>query len=203
MAPKSARIPHDEREHVHAETIRKWRGWLHANHRRETGVWLVSWRNGTGRPRLTYEESVEEALAFGWIDSKGQRLDEERTMLWFSPRKPGSGWSRPNKERIERLERDRRMTDAGREAIARAKLDGSWTLLDAVEDLTVPDDLAAAFASSPGSAEHWDGFPRSARRALLAWIVQARRPETRARRVSEVATKAARGERANEPPRST
>jgi uncharacterized protein YdeI (YjbR/CyaY-like superfamily) len=203
MAPKSARIPHDEREHVHVETVREWRSWLRANHRRETGVWLVSWRNGTGRPRLTYEESVEEALAFGWIDSKGQRLDEERTMLWFSPRKPGSGWSRPNKERIERLERDGRMADAGREAIARAKQDGSWTLLDAVEDLTVPGDLAAAFASNPGSAEHWDGFSRSARRALLAWIVQAKRPETRARRVAEVATKAARGERANEPPRST
>jgi uncharacterized protein YdeI (YjbR/CyaY-like superfamily) len=195
--------PHDGREQVHVETIGQWRRWLRANHRRKSGVWLVSWRNGTGRSRLTYEESVEEALAFGWIDSKGRRLDDERTMLWFSPRKPGSGWSRPNKARIERLERDGRMADAGREAIARAKQDGSWTLLDAVEGLIVPDDLAAAFASKPGSAEHWDGFPRSARRALLAWIVQAKRPETRVRRVLEVATKAARGERANEPPRST
>jgi uncharacterized protein YdeI (YjbR/CyaY-like superfamily) len=199
----SARIPRDERERVHAETVRDWRRWLYANHRRETGVWLVSWRNGTGRPRMTYGGSVEEALAVGWIDSKALRLDDERTMLWFSPRKPGSGWSRPNKERIERLERDGRMADAGREAIARAKQDGSWTLLDAVEDLTIPDDLAAAFASNTGSAERWESFPRSARRALLAWIVQAKRQETRARRVAEVATKAARGERANHPPKST
>jgi uncharacterized protein YdeI (YjbR/CyaY-like superfamily) len=195
--------PDDEREQVHAETAREWRRWLTTNHRRETGVWLVSWRNQTGRPRLTYEESVVEALAVGWIDSKALRLDDERTMLWFSPRKPGSGWSRANKERIDRLEREGRMMDAGREAIARAKQDGSWTLLDAIEDLIVPDDLAAAFASNPGSSEHWAGFPRSARRALLAWIVQARRPETRARRVSEVAMKAARGERANQPPTST
>jgi uncharacterized protein YdeI (YjbR/CyaY-like superfamily) len=195
--------PHDEREQVHAETVSEWRRWLTTNHRRETGVWLVSWRNGTGRPRLSYEESVVEALAVGWIDSKALRLDDERTMLWFSPRKPGSGWSRANKDRIDRLERGGRMADAGREAIARAKQDGSWTLLDAVEDLTVPDDLAAAFASNPGSAAHWDGFPRSARRALLAWIVQAKRPETRTRRVAEVATKAARGQRANQPPKPT
>jgi uncharacterized protein YdeI (YjbR/CyaY-like superfamily) len=194
-----ARTPHDDREQVHAETVTEWRRWLRANHRRADGVWLVSWKSGTGRPRLGYEESVEEALAVGWIDSKARGLDDERSMLWFSPRKPGSGWSRPNKERIVRLERDGRLIDAGREVIARAKGDGSWTLLDAVEDLIVPGDLAAEFAAHPGSQEHWDAFPRSARRALLEWIVQAKRRETRARRVTEVAIKAARGERANQP----
>ena len=195
----TARIAHDDRAQLHAETVTEWRRWLQANHRSETGVWLVSWKNGTGRPRLTYEEAIEEALAFGWIDSKARSLDDERSMLWFSPRKVGSGWSRPNKERIERLERDGRMADAGREAIARAKQDGSWTLLDEVENLIVPDDLAAAFASNAGSEAHWESFPRSVRRALLEWIVQAKRPETRARRVAEVAASAAQGERANQP----
>lgn len=191
--------PHDEREQVHAETVAEWRRWLEANHGRTEGIWLVSWRAPTGRPRMAYEESVEEALAFGWIDSKARTLDDERTTIWMSPRKPGSGWSRTNKVRIERLERDGRMTDAGRALIDQAKADGSWILLDAVEDLLVPDDLAAAFAAHAGSRERWDAFPRSARRALLEWIVQAKRPETRARRVAETAAGAARGERANQP----
>jgi len=195
----TAAVPHDEREQVHAETVAEWRRWLEANHGRTQGIWLVSWRAPTGRQRMTYEESVEEALAFGWIDSKARTLDDERTTIWMSPRKPGSGWSRTNKVRIERLERDGRMTDAGRTLIDQAKADGSWTLLDAVEDLLVPDDLAAAFAAYPGSRERWEAFPRSARRALLEWIVQAKRPETRARRVAETAAGAARGERANQP----
>ncbi len=192
-------VPHDEREQVHAETVAEWRGWLEVNHGRTEGVWLVSWRAPTGRPRMTYEESVEEALAFGWIDCKARTLDDERTTSWLSPRNAGSGWSRSNKVRIERLEADGRMTDSGRALIDQAKVDGSWTLLDAVEDLLVPDDLAAAFAAYPGSRERFEAFPRSARRALLEWIVQAKRPETRARRVTETAAGAARGERANQP----
>jgi uncharacterized protein YdeI (YjbR/CyaY-like superfamily) len=194
-----ASIPHDEREQVHVETIADWRRWLEANHGQPGGVWLVSWKSATGRPRLGYEESVEEALAFGWIDSKARTLDDERSMLWFSPRKTGSGWSRPNKKRIVRLESDGRMTAAGRAVIDQAKSDGSWTLLDAVENLEVPDDLGDAFKANPGSRAHWEAFPRSARRAHLEWIVQAKRPETRARRVAEIASRAARGERANQP----
>ena len=192
-------VPHDEREQVHPESVADWRCWLAANHTRTEGVWLVSWRAPTGRPRMTYEESVEEALAFGWIDSKVRTLDDERTTIWMSPRKPGSGWSRTNKVRIERLEADGRMTDAGRALIDQAKADGSWTLLDAVEDLLVPDDLADAFAAHPGSREQWEAFPKSARRSLLEWIVQAKRPETRSRRVVETAARAARAERANQP----
>jgi uncharacterized protein YdeI (YjbR/CyaY-like superfamily) len=189
-------IPHDEREQVHVESVADWRSWLAANHAREDGVWLVSWKPATGRPRVAYEEAVEEALAFGWIDSKGRSLDDERSMQWFSPRKPGSGWARTNKERIIRLEREGRMTAAGRAVIQRAKADGSWTLLDAVEALIVPADLGAALDASPGSAAHWDAFPRSARRIMLEWVAQAKRPETRARRVAEIAEAAARGERA-------
>ncbi len=193
----SAHVPHDERERFLAEAVAEWRGWLEANHDRPDGVWLVTWKASSGRPRLTYEEAVEEALAFGWIDSKGRSLDDEQSMLWFSPRRPGSGWSRPNKERVLRLEREGRMAEPGRAAIARAKRDGSWTLLDAVEDLIVPADLAAALEANTGSRDHWDAFSRSARRALLEWVVQAKRPETRARRIEEIASKAGRGERAN------
>lgn len=191
----------DDGERVHAETVDAWARWLEAHHSRDGGVWLVSWKKHTARPAISYEDAVTEALRFGWIDSKGRRLDEDRTMLWFSPRRVGSAWSRPNKERIARLEQQGRMADAGRAVVDRARADGSWNALDDVENLVIPDDLADAFASHPGSRAHWDEFPRSARRAILEWIMQAKRADTRARRVDETARLAARGERANQQPR--
>ena len=185
----------DERDQVHPETRAQWRSWLAEHHATSDGVWLISWRRQSGRSGPTYEDVVQEALCFGWIDSKAAKLDDDRTMMWVSPRKRGSGWARSNKLRIERLLADGLMAEAGLARIEEAKQDGSWTKLDAVEDLVVPDDLAAAFADNPGAREHWDGFPRSVRRAALEWIVQAKRPETRARRVTETARLAARGER--------
>jgi uncharacterized protein YdeI (YjbR/CyaY-like superfamily) len=185
----------DERDQVHPETRAQWRSWLAEHHATSDGVWLVQWRRQSGRSGPTYEEVVQEALCFGWIDSKAAKLDDDRTMMWVSPRKRGSGWARSNKLRIERLLADGLMAEAGLARIEEAKQDGSWTKLDAVEDLVVPDDLAAAFAENPGAREHWDGFPRSVRRAALEWIVQAKRPETRARRITETARLAARGER--------
>lgn len=185
-------------DRVQPGSLGEWREWLAAHHGRGRGVWLVTWRAGSAGPKISYEESVEQALCFGWVDSKGRALDAERTMLWFAPRKARSGWSRPNKQRVERLLAAGLMAPAGLAAVESAKADGSWTLLDAVEDLLVPDDLAAAFDAHPPAAGHWAAFPRSVRRGILEWIVQARRPETRARRVAETAEKAARNERANQ-----
>ena len=153
------------------------------------------WRKGSGRTGLTYDQAVEEALCFGWIDGKAAKLDDHRTMIRFTPRKPGSGWARTNKVRVERLLAEGLMAEPGLARIEEAKRDGSWTRLDAVEDLVVPDDLAAALADHPGARERWDDFPRSVRRAALEWIVQAKRAETRARRVDETARQAAQGER--------
>src|SRR5687767_7771594 len=116
----------DDALHLHVETPEEWRSWLAAHHDSEDGVWLVSWRTPTGRPRVPVERAVEEALSFGWIDSKQLRIDDERSKLWLCPRRPGSGWSRVNKARVERLEADGRMTDAGRAVIEAAKADGSW-----------------------------------------------------------------------------
>jgi len=188
----------DGGERVHVESAEEWGGWLERHHTRDTGVWLVTWRPATGRPAPTYDEAVTEALRFGWIDSRAGKGDDERAELWFSPRRRGSAWARTNKVRVERLELDGRLAPAGRAVIEAAKADGSWSLLDAVEDLLVPDDLAAAFEAHPAAREHWDAFPPSARRGILAWIVQAKREETRARRVEETARLAARGERANQ-----
>ncbi len=187
-----------EGERFTAETAADWAGWLAANHTRTAGVWLVTWRTQSGRPSLGYEDSVIEALRFGWIDSTGGRVDDDRRELWFAPRKRGSGWARTNKRRIDRLIAEGRMEPAGQRLIDAAKADGSWSLLDDVEDLLVPDDLEAAFDLYPGSRARWDAFPPSARRAILEWIVQAKRPETRARRIDEAARLAQNGKRANE-----
>jgi uncharacterized protein YdeI (YjbR/CyaY-like superfamily) len=172
-----------------------WRAWLIEHHARSSGVHLVSWRRGAGRTSVPYEEAVEEALCVGWVDSVAGRLDETRSLQWFSPRRPRSGWARSNKERVERLTAAGLMLPAGLAAIEEAKRTGTWTMLDDVENLVVPEDLAAALDASPPARQHWEAFPRSPRRAILEWIVQARRPETRARRIAQVAQYAARNER--------
>jgi uncharacterized protein YdeI (YjbR/CyaY-like superfamily) len=189
---------HEDAERVQVETVAEWRAWLKANHERPDGVWLVTFKKGSGRPVVTWDESVEEALCFGWIDSIRRKVDDDRSRLWFSPRKPKSVWSAVNKERIGRLEREGRLAPAGQRMVELAKQTGTWTALDEVEALVVPDDLAAAFAEHPGAAEQWESFPRSVRSGILQWILQAKRPETRAARVAETAEKAARGERANQ-----
>jgi uncharacterized protein YdeI (YjbR/CyaY-like superfamily) len=172
-----------------------WRAWLIANHARSSGVHLASWRKTSGRTSVGYEEAVEEALCVGWIDSVAGRLDDERSLQWYSPRRAHSGWARTNKARVERLIAADLMLPAGLAAIEEAKRNGSWTALDDIENLVVPDDLAAALADRPSAREHWDAFNRTPRRAILAWIAQAKRPETRAKRVAETAEHAAENER--------
>lgn len=131
---------------IHPKSRAEWRKWLEENHTRTEGVWLVMYKKGTGKPRVDYAEAVEEALCFGWIDSKGNKLDDERSMLWMAPRKPKTGWSKLNKERIERLIKAKLMTSAGLAKINAAKKDGTWNALDAIEALEIPSDLAKAFS---------------------------------------------------------
>lgn len=176
----------------------EWREWLSENHARSKGVWLVTFKKGSGGVRLPYEEAVEEALCFGWIDSLPRRLDDERTMLYFAPRKKGSRWSALNKERAERMVAEGRMAPAGLDAVERSKSDGTWSALDGVEKLDIPEDLAAAFADHAGSLDHWNAFPKSVRRGILEWILAAKRPETRQKRIAETASLAAEGRRANQ-----
>lgn len=183
----------DQAERLHFATTAEWHDWLADNHARAEGVWLVSYKARTGKPAIAYEEAVCEALCYGWIDSTYRSLDDERGMLWWSPRRKGSLWAASNKARVARLEAEGRMTDAGRQAIAQARADGSWDLLEPVEALVVPDDLAAAFAARPGAGERWEALAPTARRAYLLWVYTARRAETRARRVSETAERVAAG----------
>jgi uncharacterized protein YdeI (YjbR/CyaY-like superfamily) len=184
----------DDAERLELATVVEWSGWLREHHARPGGVWLVTPRKAADRP-FSYEESVLEALRFGWVDSTVRPLDELRSMQWFAPRRRGSMWTRINKGRVARLEAAGLMEPAGAAAVAVAKDTGMWTLMDDVEDCVVPDDLAAAFDRHPGSRAHWESWSPSAHKMILAWIVLAKRPETRAARVESTAEQAARGER--------
>jgi uncharacterized protein YdeI (YjbR/CyaY-like superfamily) len=185
---------------THPLTRAEWRAWLEANHGRAEGVWMISYKKAARKPAVTYDEAVEEALCFGWVDSQDRGLDELRTMQYFTPRKPGSGWARSNKDRVDRLTAAGLMHPAGLAKVEEAKRDGSWTRLDAVELLEIPPDLAKALKAHAGAGKNFDAFPKSVRRSILEWIAQAKKPETRAKRVEETAEMAARNERANQRP---
>jgi uncharacterized protein YdeI (YjbR/CyaY-like superfamily) len=191
-------MQNDPNNAIHLTTRSQWRAWLEQHHTRPEGVWLISSKKATGKPRVAYEEAVEEALCFGWIDSIQRTLDDECAMLWFAPRKPRTGWSKLNKQRIERLTAAGLMAPAGLAKIAAAKQDGSWNALDAVEALEIPSDLAAALDSYPAAQTHFDAFPRSVKRSILEWIASAKTPATPAKRVEETARLAQENIRANQ-----
>ena len=177
-----------------------WRAWLEVHHARPSGVWLVSFKKATGKPRIDYADAVEEALCFGWIDSLVRTLDDERAMQLFSPRKPRSPWSMSNKLRVEKVIAAGLMRPSGVAKIEQAKRDGSWDAYAVAESLEEPLDLRAAFLTGPRLAKtNWDAFSPSSRRAILWWVHSAKRPETRAQRVAQVVSEAARNRRANFP----
>jgi uncharacterized protein YdeI (YjbR/CyaY-like superfamily) len=133
-----------------------------------------------------YDDLLEEALCYGWIDSQSRRVDEDRKIQWFSPRRPGGVWSAPNKERIDRLQRDGLMTEVGQAVIDRAKADGSWSQTDEVDALVIPADLEAAFDAAPEARIAYERLIESARKQHLWAVYSAKRPETRARRIAEI-----------------
>ena len=189
-----------EHERVEVASIKALRDWLRANHRQGESIWLVTYKKHVTDKYVAKDDIVDEVLCWGWIDSLPRKLDADRTMLRLSPRKPGSQWSRINKEKVARLERQGRMRAPGRRRIEQARADGSWTFFDEVEALVKPDDLVAALAARPGAAEHFDAFPRSVRRGLLGWIKLARTPATRAKRIATTAEQAARNVVPGAPP---
>ncbi len=187
-------MPASEYPVVEMKTRAKWRAWLAKHHASHGPIWLATWKKGTPH-YLTYDDIVEEALCFGWIDSTARGLDDQRSMLMMAPRKRKSVWSALNKARIERLEAAGLMTDAGREKIEAAKADGSWTTLDAVERLEMPDDLTRALKKARGARATFDAYPPFIRKQALYWINQAKRDTTRAQRIAEIVDAASRGVR--------
>ncbi len=175
-----------------------WRKWLRANHGRADGAWLVVYKKSSGQRLMSYDDMVEEALCFGWIDSKPRKLDDRRSLLWFAPRKANTGWSAHNKRRVRRLIRDRKMAPAGLALVKQAMADGSWNRLDSVDALEVPSDLLKALREHEGAEASFTVFPRSVKRSILEWIQNAKKEDTRARRILQTARLAARGIRANQ-----
>lgn len=174
------------------------RRWLARHHATHGPIWLVyRKRDASGTRALSYDDIVEEALSFGWIDSVSGSVDSRHARLYFSPRRPRSVWSARNKRLLLSLEQRGLMTDAGRAVIERAKADGSWSALDEAESLRVPADLARAFDAVPGARANYDAFPPGARKQLLTWVTTAKRPETRAARVSRAAELAGKNIRAS------
>ncbi|CAH0319176.1 hypothetical protein SRABI27_05178 [Pedobacter sp. Bi27] len=166
--------------------IKEWRDWLATNHELKSSVWLVYGKKGSGLPSITWSEAVDEALCFGWIDSIKKPIDKERFMQFFCKRKPKSIWSKINKEKVKRLLAQKLIAKAGLEAIKKAKQNGSWTVLDAVETLKIPKDLALEFKNSKNAKIFFLGLSKSAKKAILQWIVLAKRAETRQNRILEL-----------------
>lgn len=166
-------------------------GWLSAEHARPSGVWLVRSRPGSDHPAVDYDDVIAALLCFGWIDASVRVLDERRSLLWISPRRRGSVWSKPNKQRIAQLEAEGRLQPPGRAAVERAQADGSWSVLDGPENLEVPDDLARALAASPPAEANFAAFPASARKAYLGAIAMAKGEATRRRRIVATVERAA------------
>jgi len=179
----------------HPKTRHAWRKWLEKNHAVAPGIWLIYYKKDTGKRRLSYAEAVEEALCFGWIDSLPRKLDEERTMLKFTPRKPKSVWSELNKKRIEQLIYAGLMTKAGLLRIELAKKNGSWdTLTNSDQHAnknTLPPDLEKALKKNKKALENFNAFSHSYRKRFFYWIDSAKRDETRKARIEQTILMAA------------
>ena len=175
-----------EIEIFHPTSHTAWRKWFEKNHLSKQAVWLVFYNKSSAKKAITWSEAVDAALCFGWIDSKKIKVDEETAHQFFSKRKPTSTWSKINKMKVQELIGNGQMTDAGYKSVEIAKQNGSWTLLDEVEDLIIPKDLETAFASKPFAKDFFLSLSKSARKAILQWLVLARRPETRNKRIIEI-----------------
>jgi uncharacterized protein YdeI (YjbR/CyaY-like superfamily) len=164
-----------------------WRQWLMENHSVKQSVWLVYHKKKSNKPTLSWSEAVDQALCFGWIDSTKRPMDGEQFMQFFCKRKPNSIWSKINKEKVQRLTDEGLMTQAGSKSIETAKQNGSWAILDDVEELIIPKDLEKAFKIQKGSKTYFLSLSKSVRKGILSWLVLAKRPETRQKRINEIA----------------
>jgi uncharacterized protein YdeI (YjbR/CyaY-like superfamily) len=190
-------MPAGDHSQVEIESSADLRKWLQRNHTRTESFWLVTYKKPDPR-HLPWSDVVDQLLCFGWIDSQPRKLDEARSMLRISPRNPKSTWSKINKDKIARLMAGGLMHESGLAVVEAAKKSGTWVALDQVEALAMPEDLQKAFAKSKTAMENFEAFPKSAKRGILDWISQAKRPETRKARVSETVEKAKLNLRANQ-----
>lgn len=178
---------HDEADRLTFASRAEWREWLAQNHDASPGVFVVYGRKAARLPGPAYEDLIEEALCFGWIDGTLRPVDDLHTSLYFCPRRKGGIWAASNKARVERLRAAGLMTAAGEAVIERAVEDGSWTILDRSEALELPEELVEALAARPGSAAAFDALSPSMRKQLIYHVDSAKRPDTRERRAAGIA----------------
>ncbi len=183
---------------IEAANATVWRDWLEANCQTEKSVWLIIYKKSSKRSSVYYDEAVDEALCFGWIDSKPNKRDAESYYQFFSKRNPKSNWSAVNKSKVERLIKANKMATPGLEMIRIAKQSGTWSALDDVENLIVPDDLRAELKTYSNAEKYFEEFPKSVKRGILEWIFSAKRPETRIKRIKVTARLANENIRANQ-----
>ncbi|MGL2965761.1 YdeI/OmpD-associated family protein [Flavobacterium sp. XGLA_31] len=176
----------EDKEHLYFKNAAEWREWLHDNHHVSKGVYLIFYRVDSQYESMRWEEAVQVAICYGWIDSTVKRLDDERRKQMFTPRKDKSVWSKLNKTYIEKLIAEDLMHESGLRKIEIAKQNGSWESLDHVEDLVVPKDLEVEFLKNKTAYDNYTNFSKTYRKSYLYWLNQAKRPETRAIRIAEI-----------------
>jgi uncharacterized protein YdeI (YjbR/CyaY-like superfamily) len=175
-----------EKEHLYFRNTEEWRNWLHENHHSSKGVYLIFYKVSSEFESMRWEEAVQVAICYGWIDSTVKKVDEQQRKQIFSPRKDKSVWSKLNKTYIEKLIEENLMHESGLAKIEIAKQNGSWVTLDDVENLTIPSDLEIAFEKNGEAFENYQNFSPSYRKSYLYWLNQAKREETRNNRISEI-----------------
>jgi uncharacterized protein YdeI (YjbR/CyaY-like superfamily) len=185
-------------EEILCKTRADWRKWLINNHLESKGIWLIFYKKSSGMPALSYDEAVEEALCFGWIDSKPGTVDAQKSKQYYSPRNPKSNWSALNKTRIEKLINADLMYEQGMKMVELAKQTGTWDALNDVENLVIPNDLQQALEAIPNALSFFTAFPKSTKRGILEWIQNAKTDQTRTKRIQETASLAAENIRANQ-----
>lgn len=172
-----------------------WRKWLVKNHETKQSVWLLFYNKKSEKVSISWSDAVNEALCFGWIDSKKQTIDEFSYRQYYSKRKPNSTWSKINKEKIEQLVKNGLMSKSGLKSIEIAKQNGFWTILDEVEQLIVPKDLKEVLTSYNNAFEYFDSQSKSSKKMLLYWVASAKRPKTRQKRIEEISKLASKGQK--------
>ena len=187
-----------DRPVVECQNACEWRAWLESNFQGDEGIWLVLYKKSSPNHNMSYEEARNEALCFGWIDSKPNRRDEESWYQYFAKRNPKSNWSKVNKNVVAELLKADRMAAPGIEMVELAKRVGTWDALNDVDNLVVPNDLQALFDKHPQAWAHWQNFPPSAKRGILEWIFTAKRSTTRSNRIEKTVSLAKKNIRANQ-----
>jgi uncharacterized protein YdeI (YjbR/CyaY-like superfamily) len=168
----------------------EWREWLSGNHLSTTWVWLVIYKKNSGKQNLNWTAAVDEALCFGWVDGRRKPLDDEKFIQFFCQRKANSTWSKINKVKVAYLIKNRQMLPAGLKCIHTAMQNGSWKVLDDVEDLVAPQDLEWAFEQQTGTKEYYSGLSNSVKKSILQWLKLCKTDKTRYKRIIEIVNSA-------------